>query len=185
MGRDKSRIDFEGETLADRAIRTLEKICSKVSTVGGRSFSSTPSIKDIHRAGDEELHASIFGVHSALTHSSTEWTAILACDLPFVTPELFHLLFSKTAGTENAIVPIQPYGRRQPLCALYRTKPSLDGAEEAIKSGELSMQKLLDRIGTIPLDLKEFAQLKNAKFLLINVNTPEDLELAQTIEKQN
>jgi molybdopterin-guanine dinucleotide biosynthesis protein A len=184
MGKDKSRLVIEGETLADRAVRNLSAVCSYVFTVGGECAGDVPRVEDSQELKIPNQTAAIIGVHAALTHSKTEWTAILACDLPFVTPELFGILISKARSAPEAtsvIAPVQPNGRLQPLSALYRTKSCIPMVEGAIGKGELSMTKLLNQLELITVDQDVIGVLENAKDLFLNINTPEDLEHARDL----
>jgi molybdopterin-guanine dinucleotide biosynthesis protein A len=178
MGTDKSRLVIDGETLAGRAVRNLSAVCCNVSTVGGDRLGDVPCIEDSKELRIPQQKAAIIGVHAALTHSKTEWTAILACDLPFVTPELFGGLISKARSAPpgiNVVVPRQPDGRLQPLCGLYRTKPTIPVVETAIRDGELSITKLALKLKLISVDLGELIGLEGANDLLFNINTPDDL----------
>jgi molybdopterin-guanine dinucleotide biosynthesis protein A len=60
------------------------------------------------------------GLHAAVAYSRSEWALVLACDYPFVTSDLLTLLAGFASKECDAVVPVQPDGRLQPLCALYR-----------------------------------------------------------------
>jgi molybdopterin-guanine dinucleotide biosynthesis protein A len=184
MGQDKSQLVIGGETLAQRATRTLSAVCSKVSTVGGDRVENVPPIEDSIDLNKPNQKAAIIGVYAALTNSETEWTAILACDLPFVTPELFRLLFSRTQSvpeTTNVIVPVQLDGRFQPLCALYRTQGCASPIRTAIRNGELKIVEILGQLEASTIDQDELTGLENAKNLFVNINTPEELKHAKEL----
>jgi molybdopterin-guanine dinucleotide biosynthesis protein A len=181
MGTDKSRLIIGGETLAQRAIRTLAAVYTKVTSVGGKRVGNEPHIDDVSEF-TLPGQAAIIGVHAALSHSKTEWTAVLACDLPFVTPELFDKLNTAALtapANKYAVVPVQPEGRIQPLCALYRTEPCLSAVESAIGANNLKLVRLLDSLEPIEIGFSEFCNLEYAKQLFMNVNTPEDLRRAR------
>ena len=75
---------------------------------------------------------SIVGLYSALYHSKADWSAILACDLPFASSELFLYLISQIPTTDDnvgALLLEQPDGRLQPLCGLYRPARCLSPLE--------------------------------------------------------
>jgi molybdopterin-guanine dinucleotide biosynthesis protein A len=75
------------------------------------------------RLEGQEERASIFGLRSALLHSSTKYAAILACDMPFVTGEVISRLAADMSALEkeqaDAIIPSDKNGWLQPLCAIY------------------------------------------------------------------
>jgi len=184
MGQDKSRLVIGGVTLAQRAIRTLSTVCSKVSTVGGDRVENVPRIEDSIGLNEPNQKAAIVGLYAALSNSESEWSAVLACDLPFVTPELFRLLILKARSippTTNVIVPVQPDSRLQPLCGLYRTKDCVSLVETAIGEGKLKVGEILDRLGWMSVDQNEISCLEDSKDLFVNINTPDDLKHAREI----
>ena len=113
------------------------------------------------------------GLHAALAACHAEWAAIVACDLPFVTGELFVRLASLRENFD-AVVPVQSDGRRQPLCALYRTAVCRERAEELIVKGERRPRALLATVRTRHVAFEELMDLDGANNFFINVNTPEN-----------
>jgi molybdopterin-guanine dinucleotide biosynthesis protein A len=110
------------------------------------------------------------------------WAAVVACDLPFVTGELFVRLASLRENFET-VVPVQPDGRLQPLCALYRAAPCRERAEELIIAGERRPRALLDAVNTRRVRFDELSDLDDADRFFINVNTPEDYACAREKEE--
>ncbi|HKS08033.1 MAG TPA: molybdenum cofactor guanylyltransferase, partial [Pyrinomonadaceae bacterium] len=131
MGRDKSQLLLENQTFTDRIAETLLKVTDSVTLVGAREphsrFSSVPDLYPEWGA--------LGGLHAALAASSREWAIVVACDLPFVTADLFNYLASLPDGHE-AVVPLQLDGRPQPLSSLYRIEPCLQRATELIEAGK-------------------------------------------------
>jgi molybdenum cofactor guanylyltransferase len=116
MGSDKGFIEFRGKRLADRAVETLGVFCSKImisSNDDAYSILGYPIIRDLY-----EGIGPIGGVYSCLKASSTEWNALLAVDMPFVTPGLFNRLV-KECHNFDAVIPVNLRGQPEPLCGLY------------------------------------------------------------------
>ena len=183
MGRDKSRLEFDGISLANRARYTLGSICESVREVRSEVSDDPSVLPDVKSLPNGE-HASIIGVHSALSYSRSEWTAILACDLPFVSTGLLEFLASKAMCVTDecaAIAPVQEDGKWQPLCALYRTKDCLPAVESAIDGGSLSLFGLLEKLETHFVEYSEYRNLSNSEYFFFNVNTPTDLEQARSL----
>jgi molybdopterin-guanine dinucleotide biosynthesis protein A len=179
MGRDKAKLKLNGTTLAERAARVLVESTRSVSAVGG-NVSGTPTVPDLVSIPGTERRAAMVGIHSALSHSSTDWTAVLACDLPFVNAGLFRLLITVSEndqGVHDAVVPVQPDGRPQPLAALYRRR-CLKAVEGMLTRGELSLQRLLAGLDVYWLKPDEYRNLAPERELFLNVNTPEDFAVA-------
>jgi molybdopterin-guanine dinucleotide biosynthesis protein A len=119
------------------------------------------------------------GLHAALAACEAEWAAVVACDLPFVTGELFARLAALREDAE-AVVPVQPDGRLQPLCALYRTHPCRDIARELIERGERRPRALVQMVRARMVAWEELADLDGAQKFFENVNTPEDYRNARS-----
>src|SRR5262249_37745295 len=89
MGTDKAHLTIEGKSFLERAAHTLSAIADRIYVVGDKRDDSTslPIVPDVFKDW-----GALGGVHAALFHCKTPWAAILACDLPLVTPELMRVL---------------------------------------------------------------------------------------------
>jgi len=169
MGSDKSRLLLDGQTFTQRIADTLLQVASKVTTVGQNSGDPRlTSAEDVY-----PQWGALGGVHAALAACQTAWAFVVACDLPFVTADLFVRLATLREDYE-AVVPIQADGRPQPLCSLYRVNPCLRLAGEMIESGERRPVDLLKTVKTRWLRFTELNDLSNADQFFVNINTPED-----------
>ena len=169
MGTDKSQLLLEGQTFTERIADTLLQVSSLVTIVGREidhpRLNSTPDIYPQWGA--------LGGVHAALAAARTEWCLVVACDLPFVTADLFTRMATLRENHE-AVVPIQQDGRPQPLCSLYRIDPCLRRATELIKTGQRRPVDLLRSVKSRWLAFAELEDLDHAEQFFVNINTPED-----------
>jgi molybdopterin-guanine dinucleotide biosynthesis protein A len=184
MGTDKSRLQFGGRTSVGRIAAELRSITPKISLVGQGRADFDPDLKRI--PDTHERWGALGGIHAALSACAAGWALIVACDLPFVTRELCSRLWTLSQkDLPDAVVPIQPDGRPQPLCALYRREPCLLEAEKLIASGEHTPRALLANVTTRWVQPEEVIDLPGAENFFFNVNTPADYEQAQQILLQN
>ncbi len=183
MGRNKSLLLLNCKTLVERAYDSISAIASQVSVVGdvGTEGLGLPVVPDISDA--RERRGSIIGLVSALRHCSGEWAAVIACDLPFVTADLMRRLadISKIDERAGCVVPVQPDGRVQPLCAIYRKASALPAAEECLRDGEWRLRGLIDTLDTRLVQFREIEDLPGASNFFFNVNTAADYERAVRI----
>jgi molybdopterin-guanine dinucleotide biosynthesis protein A len=169
MGADKSQLLIDRQTFAERISETLLKVTDSVTIVGRHSEdSSLPSIVDVY-----PQWGALGGLHAALTACRRDWAIVVACDLPFVTAELFSSLASLRLDHE-AVVPIQPDGRPQPLAALYRVDPCRQRATEMIEAGRRRPLDLLEAVNTRPVSFDVLRNLEQAERFFVNINTPSD-----------
>lgn len=168
MGTDKSQLLIEGQTFTARIAETLASLTDSVRVVGGEADSTLPSVRDVYPEW-----GALGGLHAALSACQREWAIVVACDLPFVTAELFSFLAEKRMGHE-AVVPIQDDGRPQPLAALYRVDPCLQRASELIEAGRRRPLDLLEAVKTCRISFAELRNLDQAQRFFVNINTPAD-----------
>ena len=169
MGTDKSQLLIERQTFTDRIAETLLKLTGSVSIVGRQTDSpSLPSVADVY-----PKWGALGGLHAALNACKREWAIVVACDLPFVTADLFSLLAEKRLG-HDAVVPIQHDSRPQPLAAFYRVDPCRKRATELIEAGHRRPLDLLDTVKTRWVSFAEIRNLDQAERFFVNINTPSD-----------
>lgn len=180
MGTDKSRLSFGKQTAVERIATALRPLTTKVRLVGGSTSQAAlvgfESIPDTYPGW-----GALGGIQAALSACHSEWAAIIACDLPLVSQELFlrlrQLLTQEPEGFD-AIVPIQPDERPQPLCAIYRRANCSQTADRLIAEGEHKPRALLAKVRTRWVEFQELAGLPGAEHLFLNMNTPQDYEQA-------
>ena len=181
MGTDKARLVLGGRTFIERIAGELELVVNQVTLVGSPAANerivlngqSLPVVPDIY-----EKWGALGGLHAALAAAKAKWALVVACDLPFVTAELFRHLTGLRSDYE-IVAPIQPDGRPQPLCACYRTAQCLKNVEHLIKGGERRPMTLLQSLRTRWVPFEEVAALRGAEQFFENVNTPADYVRAQ------
>jgi len=171
MGTDKSQLRLQNETFIDRIAAALEPVAESITLVGARqSHPRFPSTPDVYPGW-----GALGGLHAALTACTVEWAIVIACDLPFVTAELFEHLASLPTDHE-AVVPVQSDGRPQPLAALYRIQPCLPRATELIETGHRRPLDLLELVNTRWVPFTELTNLDQAERFFVNINTPDDYD---------
>ena len=172
MGTDKSQLLLEDQTFVERIAATLQTVTDTIRLVGSSENSTVdstlPSVHDVY-----PRWGALGGLHAALTACHREWAIVVACDLPFVTAELFRRL-AELRADHDTVVPMQPDGRPQPLAALYRAKPCAARATELIEAGRRRPLDLLQTVNTRWVEFAEIANLTQAERFFVNINTPED-----------
>ena len=191
MGTNKCLLDLDGASLVARVVSVLAATTARVRLVGKEQNApmwareseqddvQAAFVADVYRAADGiPPQSALTGLHAALWHARTPWVVVIACDLPFVTTDLVERLSLMRAAREGieAVVPVQPDGRRQPLCALYRRTPCLRRATEALDSGDYELNAFLRRLRTQEVRAHEVGDLPGARRFFVNLNTPEEYE---------
>lgn len=185
MGVDKAGLRLAGETLLARAINTMSAFTHSVSVIGRQNGWAESELQNVRviddLATDKKRRAPIIGLYTALSVAESDWIAVLAVDLPFVTGELLTRLVGFLTDDLEAVVPVQPDGRLQPLCAFYRRDACLNAARTAIDSSDLSLHKLISLVRTRRVEFGEIPDLANSADFFVNLNTPKDFRQAETL----
>jgi molybdopterin-guanine dinucleotide biosynthesis protein A len=175
MGLDKAFLSFLGRPLVERALATMRQVCPSVTIVGApQKFSSYgAAVSDIFPGCGP-----LAGIHTGLTHSSSELNLFLAVDMPLVPADLLAFLFATAEQTDaSVVVPRTPRGL-QPLCAVYR-RGFQTVAEDSLRAGEY---KIDSAFAVLPVRVIEEKELESHGFserVFFNVNTPADLREAE------
>ena len=197
MGKDKAQIAWGDGSLVTDAVRRMRQVVAQVSVVGLSGDSPVEVVEDIFPG-----QGPLAGLHAALVHSVTDWNLVLAVDMPLVTvpllqfiaaqcDEKFLAVVTRTTKAGHSQAPgASRQVRLQPLCAAYH-RMLLPVIERALSSHELSIHRLFERLQegimneqSRALRVIEEDELAEAGFsdaMLLNVNTPADLERARAL----
>lgn len=174
MGRNKALMDVDGEPIITREYRTLAALFHEVIIV-----TNTPDEYDFlpcRKAADIYPGAgSIAGLHAGLAASKTERIFVVACDMPFISPDLIRLLCDAGDSSIDALVPLNCEGLREPLHAVYH-RSILTKLKDAIGNGDKSILHLLDKVRTMLLHADKFSLIAGALESFRNVNNVEEYE---------
>lgn len=152
FGSPKALAVVDGETLAERAWRTLGEACDERIAVGkGDERLPFPVLAD----GVEE-RAAIHGLLAGLRSASTDVCVVLPVDCPRITAEALRAL---AGACRDAAIP-----QTGPLPGAYRKS-----ALPALESGELSIRRAIASLDVAVVELDPT--------LLVNVNTPDDVRV--------
>ncbi len=177
MGQDKGSLLLGDRTMLARVVGGVASACEPVVVVA-REASDYPDCGAVVVADRWPGSGPLGGLITGLGAIKTPCAAVVACDLPFVEPALLAGLIARRAGWD-AVVP-DVSNLPQPHCAVY-ARAALEVAEAVFDGGGRSLLELLDAPGLRVLYVKE-GELRPwdpALRSFINVNTPEDLDLAR------
>ena len=187
LGTDKAFVELGGRTLLGRAVETAKNAVGpkRITAVAANAtqfainaiIADVPFIFDLH-----ENRGPLGGLHAALAYAKAPWIFLLACDYPFVAPELISLLAERITDDAISVVPEQDDGRLQPLCAFYRVDEARPIVEEMIERPRVPppMQEIVQRMNPLVVRFEEYSKLPASNRFFLNINTPHDLERARS-----
>jgi molybdopterin-guanine dinucleotide biosynthesis protein A len=176
MGRNKALVPFLGAPLIQRVVQRLAGLGDEMIVTSNApdelAFLGLPCLPD-RLPG----RGALGGLHTALAGASHPWVAVVACDMPFAAPGLVRLCMERSE-TFDLIIPRTENGL-EPLHALYRRDACLPEVERALDAGLWRVDAWFHRVRVLVLEPKDYAHLDPQGRTFLNVNTPEDLLIAE------
>ena len=174
MGRDKAELLLEGRTLLSRAQELARALTERVHIVGPRARFGAQAVEDIYAN-----RGPLGGIHAALTTSQTDLNLMLPVDTPFLAPEFLRFLVQEAERCGSTVTVPVAGDRNQTLCAVYRRAFAVL-AEEALRAGHNKIDPLFADVTVREITEREIVELAFDPRMFDNLNTPEDLERAQS-----
>jgi molybdenum cofactor guanylyltransferase len=156
FGSPKALARLNGETLAERAWRTLGEACTHRLAVGKAEELlelDLPVLDD-----GTEVRAAMAGVVAGVRAAPTDVAVVVPVDTPLVTPQV---LLELAHACADAAVP-----QTGPLPGAYR-KSALPVLQRRLREGRLALREALTELDARTLQVDES--------LLVNVNTRSEL----------
>ena len=171
MGSDKALLTIKGIPLLQRVINAAHTLADARIIISNSPTTHSPFLWPLFPDRFPDA-GPLGGLATALHHATTSHLLLLACDMPNLTPPLLKYLVDQPRASYEVIIP-EDEKRLQPLCAVY-SRSVLPLAEDAIKQGQLSMQKFVGRIDARVINREKWATHSGTHDPLANFNTPEE-----------
>lgn len=182
MGQDKALMKMDGLPLLQRVCQAASSCCHPVYVLTPRIAQYTPllppgcsCIEEDRPATNASPPGPLVGFGQGLAHVQTEWVLLLACDLPFLDPDVLQCwIATLPALTQDidAFLIQHPKGW-EPLCGLYRQRCQVT-LNSFIANGGRSFQMWLRSQTVQPIPTPD-------PIFLLNCNTPQDWQVALKI----
>lgn len=176
-GRPKGLERVGGERVIDRVARALAEGTDELLLVANDPAASE-WIEGVRVEGDVRKGCgSLGGIHAGLFHARTD-IVVAAWDMPFVAPKMVRAL--RALGSFADVVVPESESRRgiEPLCAYYSLR-CLEYIERRLDAGELRVMSFFPDVKLARMPAAEVATLGDPARMFMNLNTPEDLALAE------
>jgi len=177
-GSNKAFAEFGGQSLVERAVRTLEPVAAAVGIIAndpGDYPEEIPLRPDLVPG-----LGPLGGLQSALAWADDEGldgALVLATDMPFVPVALVAALAGRVEA-RAAVVPASTGPRGlEPLCAAYHVG-CLEAVTAAIDRGERAMISFFPEVRVRVLDLGVVSSFGDPDTIFFNVNRPVDRDRA-------
>ena len=184
MGTDKALMPFLGQPLITRLLSRLAWIADEVIVTSNQPenylFLGLSPVRDLLPG-----FGALGGLYTALSAARHPYVAVVACDMPFASPELLlvELATLREAGVD-ALVP-RAEGGTEPFHAVYRAEVCLPYVREAIEVGKRRVDAWFERVQIRYLEFEEMLPYDPDQLAFMNINTPEELQEAEKIARSH
>lgn len=175
LGRDKATVELAGKTLLEREVGLMRRLSDDVIVV--LRPGQPPQAWGARVVTDAEPYTGVMAAIAAgLAAARYDWSLVVACDMPFVSPYLVRHMMSLRRGYD-AIVPRLEVGL-EPLHALYHQR-CLPALLSALARGE---HRVVSFYGSLkirfiaPSEIRPYDPEERSFF---NINTPQELAQAE------
>lgn len=175
MGRDKAWLDLgDGVPLVRRVAEALRQVSDELIVVANDPRYGElgyPVVPD--RYGET---GALGGIATAVAAANGELVCVAACDMPYPSADVFHLLV-RLADRYDVAVPLVE-GEYETMHAVYR-KGCLPAIEAALGRGGRRVISFFGEVRVREVSAAEVRAVDPALRSFINLNTPEEFERAR------
>jgi molybdopterin-guanine dinucleotide biosynthesis protein A len=177
MGQNKALLTFMGQTLIERVISRIKFISDEVLVT-----SNEPGLFDfLHLPVSADLvpgRGALSGLFTAFSITHTPLVAVVACDMPFVSPQLLSAQI-KMLIEQNAegIVPRHKDGT-EPFHSIYRREVCLAAVETSIDLGRKRVDSWFPVVRMGYIEHEDIMRYDPSGHAFFNINSPEDYQQA-------
>ena len=178
MGQDKALMPFLGEPLIKRVVNRLDRLSDDILVTTNHPqdylFLDLRLIPDL-----EQGRGALGGLYTALSASEYPLVAVVACDMPFASLQLFEFLRDILLSDDlDAAVPSTHKGI-EPLHAVYRRETCLPMVKASLAAGDWKLISWFERGNIRVLTQEEVSPFDPHGLVFWNLNSPREFNLAQ------
>jgi molybdopterin-guanine dinucleotide biosynthesis protein A len=182
-GLNKALLEVGGTPIVERILNSLHPLVSEcVVLTNDASLAERPRVRLVY---DPTPHAGVLPALAAgLRAAQGKLALTVACDMPFVSSDLFeHLLEIQRDADADVVIP-RTAGFLEPMHAVYRCAPVVAAIDAALARGEQRMISYFQDVRVCEVDERDWRTASPDGRAFFNVNTPEDLAQAQVLAMQ-
>lgn len=171
---------FQGKPLITRVLERVRSLGDEVLVTTNHpseyAFLGVPLFPDIIKD-----RGALGGLFTALSVAKYPYVAVVACDMPFVNPEILglcrHLLVEKDF---DAVIPRTVHGL-EPFHAVYRKTTCLPAVNTALQAGKWRLISWLSDVKVYELSREEMQPFDPAGIAFRNINNPQEFHQAEQL----
>lgn len=176
-GEPKALMELGGKLIIERIVEVLGSVLSDLLIVTNApelyAFLGIPMVPDVFPE-----HGSLGGIYTGLKAAKGEAAFTVACDMPFLKPEVVRLVVSR-AGEADVVIP-KVGEQYETLHALY-AKACLPHMEAVLQARRFRVVGFFPKVKVLEIPEAGVARLADPHICFMNVNTPDELARARSI----
>ncbi len=176
-GRPKALLPLGGRRIVERVVAAVAPAVDDLLVVTNTpelyAFLGLPMVGDVYPD-----RGSLGGIYSGLKQAPGDAAFTVACDMPFLHPDVVRLVVGR-AGAGDVVIP-RVGGQWETLHASY-AKSCLPAIEAQLVAGRLKIVEFFARVSVVEIAEAEVARHRDPALVFMNVNTPEELERARAL----
>jgi len=181
MGSNKAFLKLKGSTFVERQIELLREIFDEIfvsaNTPSEYEHLNLPVFQDIYPE-----KGPLGGIYTSLVNSSSFYTFMLACDMPFVDAGLINHLKGFTKEYD-VVVPKSERGL-EPLHAFY-SKNCIGPIKRELDANNLRIISFFPHVNVKIVELDNLAASDSFKDSIKNLNTREEYEIVKNVKSSS
>ena len=174
MGQNKALMPLGGQRLIDRVVGVMRQVCAELLLVTNApeiyAELSLPMVGDVMPG-----KGSLGGIYSALYHAETPYCLTVACDMPFLRPDMLRYLIDQI-GAADVVIP-EVEGEMQPMHAVYGQACKAPIAQR-LQADRLRIIGFLPDVQVRVVTADELRPFDPDLMAFQNLNTPEEFASA-------
>ena len=176
-GEPKALLELGGKRIVERVVDALGAVLDDLLVVTNTperyAFLHLPMVADRYPDG-----GALGGIFTGLAAAAGEAAFTVACDMPFLHPDVVRLVVAR-AGEADVVIP-RTDGQYETMHALY-ARACLAPMEARLRAGQLKIVGFFPDVRVLEIDAAAVARHRAPEVAFMNVNTPDELARARAL----
>lgn len=175
LGLDKALLRLDDERLLETTVTKVATLSDEVIVAGGPFLYrlGARAVTDVYPGCGP-----LGGIHAGLAAASNFYSLVVACDMPFLNPELLRYMVELAQG-RDVVIPRWD-DKLEPLHAVY-SKNCLGPIERLIEQDDFKIIDFFPEVQVCYVEREEIERFDPKHLSFFNINTVEDLEQARKV----
>jgi molybdopterin-guanine dinucleotide biosynthesis protein A len=176
-GEPKALLEVGGRRIIERVVEVLAAVTDDVLIVTNTpelyGYLRLPMVADVYPE-----HGSLGGIYSGLEAAAGAVAFTVACDMPFLMPEVARLVVGRAHEADVVIPEVGP--QLETMHACYGPA-CLEPIQARLRAGQLKIVGFFDDVRVLRIPESAVNRFRSPAVVFMNVNTPAELEEARRI----